>query len=78
MARVRVSTTVDEQLLAAARSASPDARDSKLLDEALAAFVAKHRTDEVDRSYEVYERRPLSEPDEWGDLDSFHRAAKAS
>ena len=78
MARVRVSTTADEQLLAAARSASPDARDSKLLDEALAAFVAKHRTDEVDRSYEVYDRRPLSEPDEWGDLASFRDAAAAT
>jgi hypothetical protein len=33
---------------------------------------------QANRSYEVYDRRPLSEPDEWGDLDSFHRAAKAS
>lgn len=78
MNRVRVSTTVDQNLLAEARKATRGLQDSALIDEALAALLARHRTVEIDASYEAYERQPLETPDEWGDLASFHDAARKS
>ena len=42
MARIRVSTTVDEQLLAEARRLRP-VKDAELLDEALRGLVRVHR-----------------------------------
>jgi Arc/MetJ family transcription regulator len=78
MARTRVSTTVDEALLASARQACSTLTDSALLDEALAALVAQHRAAEIDASYTAYDEHPLEEPDAWGDLASFREAAAAS
>jgi hypothetical protein len=78
MARTRLSTTVDAQLLADARRARSGATDAALIDEALAALLARHRSAEVDASYAAYDEHPLDEPDEWGDLASFRRAAAAS
>ena len=78
MPRVRVSTTVDEQLLGEARRSRSGLSDSALIDEALAALVARHRAAELDAAYAAYDRQPLDEPDEWGDLDSFRTAAGAS
>ena len=78
MARTRLSTTVDAALLARARKARPVTHDSVLIDEALAALLARHRAAEVDASYAAYDEHPLDEPDEWGDLASFRRAAAAS
>lgn len=49
-----------------------------MVDEALAALLARHRSAEVDASYAIYDQHPLSEPDEWGDLASFRRAAASS
>ena len=76
--RVRVSTTVDGELLAAARGLDPEVNDAALLDAALGALIARHRRAEVDASYAAYDEHPLSEPDAWGDLDSFRSAAAAS
>jgi surface antigen len=76
--RVRVSTTVDQELLAAARKLDPETNDAALLDAALAALIARHRRAEVDASYVAYDEHPLGEPDEWGDLESFRSAAAAS
>ena len=78
MPRVRVSTTVDGDLLARARGVRADSSDAALLDEALAALVARHRAAEIDASYAAYEQHPLDEPDEWGDLASFREAAASS
>ena len=78
MARVRVSTTVDEQLLATARRTRSGLADSALIDEALAALLARNRAVEVDAAYAAYDRVPLDADDEWGDLASFRRAAGAS
>jgi hypothetical protein len=78
MARVRVSTTVDEQLLATARRTRAGLADSALLDEALAALLARNRGLEVDAAYAAYDRMPLDADDEWGDLASFRTAAGAS
>jgi hypothetical protein len=78
MARVRVSTTVDERLLADARAARAKLADSALIDEALAALVARNRAAEVDAAYEAYDRVPMDAADEWGDLASFRAAAGGS
>lgn len=78
MTRVRVSTTVDGQLLAEARKTRRAITDAALLDEALTALLAQHRAAEIDASYAAYDAHPLDEPDEWGDLASFRDAAAAS
>lgn len=78
MARVRISTTVDEQLLATARRTRSGLADSVLIDEALVALLARNRAVEVDAAYAAYDRVPLDTDDEWGDLASFRTAAGAS
>ena len=78
MTRVRVSTTVDEHLLAKARAIGGESTDAALLDAALAALLARHRASEIDAAYAAYEERPLDEPDEWGSLAAFHEAAASS
>jgi len=78
MARIRVSTTVDDELLARARRLRPGGADASLLDEALRALLARHRAGEIDAAYTAYDEHPLDEPDEWGDLASFRQAAGAS
>ena len=49
-----------------------------LIDEALAALVARQRDAEIDAAYAAYDAQPLDEPDEWGDLAAFREAAGAS
>lgn len=78
MARVRVSTTVDKDLLAKARAVRSGVGDAALVDEALAALVAQYRAVELDAGYAAYDEHPLDETDEWGDLASFREAAAAS
>jgi hypothetical protein len=78
MARTRLSTTVDSSLLEDARRVRSGVRDAALVDEALEALVARHRAVEVDAAYAAYDRLPLAERDEWGDLASFREAAAAS
>lgn len=78
MPRVRVSTTVDSQLLRDARSACGAANDAALLDAALSALLERHRAAEIDTSYAAYDTQPLDTPDAWGDLASFRDAAARS
>ena len=78
MARVRVSTTVDESLLEEARRLRSESNDAALLDEALAALLARYRAAQIDASYTAYDAHPIDEPDEWGDLASFREAAGQS
>lgn len=78
MARKRVSTTVDEELLAQARRVRGGLNDARLLDEALAALVARHRAASYDKAYAAYDEHPIDEADEWGDLASFRTAAGAT
>lgn len=78
MARIRVSTTVDGELLAGARRVRAGSPDSELLDEALNALIVSHRSAETDAAYVAYDDQPLDQPDEWGDLAAFRRAAGAS
>lgn len=51
--------------------------DAALLDEALKAFLDRHRAAEIDASYGAYDEHPLDQPDEWGDLQSFLEAGEA-
>jgi len=78
MTRIRVSTTVDEDLLARARVAMAGANDATLLDEALSALLRRHRAAEIDAAYDAYDEHPPDEPDAWGDLASFRDAAGRS
>ena len=73
MNRIRLSTTVDAELLGSARSLRAGSTDAALVDEALRALLAKQRAAEVDASYAAYDTQPTSEPDEWGDLEEAGR-----
>lgn len=78
MARERISTTVDSELLGQARAACGGARDSSVLEQALAALIAKHRAATFDQQIDAgYRDVALDRPDEWGDLGSFLEAAGA-
>lgn len=74
MSRQRVSTTVDNDLLDRARCLEEWPNDAAMMDAALDALVGRYQEVEIDAAYEAYDRHPLDEPDEWGDLASFHEA----
>ena len=79
MSRTRLSTTVDSGLLTRARALNAATTDATLIDEALAALLARHRAAETDALYKAaYVAHPLTEADEWGDLASFREAAAAT
>lgn len=78
MSRIRVSTTVDEDLLVTARRVSGGQPDAVLVDEALRSFLLRHRAAELNAEYDAYDVHPLDEPDDWGDLASFRGTAAAS
>ncbi len=69
---------MDATLLDRARGLRSGVTDAVPVDEALAALIARHRATGVDASYASYDGHPLDEPDEWGDLASFRRAAAGS
>ncbi len=48
--------------------------DATMMDAALDALTARYREAEIDAAYEAYDRLCIEEPDEWGDLASFHDA----
>ncbi len=77
MAKVRVSTTVDTELLARARAAHGGDTDASLLEAALLTLLAEHRRAEIDQSYAAaYARHPADEADAWGDLTSWGDAVR--
>lgn len=69
---------MDEALLAEARRSRPESNDAALIDEALAALLARQRAARIDAAYAAYDAHPIDEPDEWGDLASFREAAGRS
>ncbi len=69
---------MDADLLAAARTLRSGTTDAALVDDALRALLARNRAAEIDASYAAYDGNPLDQPDEWGDLASWRRAAGAS
>lgn len=78
MTRRRVSTTVDDELLRAARELRAGINDAALLDEALAALLERNRAARIDEAYAAYDEHPPDKPDEWGDLASWRSAAGTS
>lgn len=78
MTRVRVSTTISEELLVRARRASGAKSNAALFDSALEALLARERAAELDAGYAAYDEIPLDSHDQWGDLSSFRAAAAAS
>jgi hypothetical protein len=78
MSRVRVSTTVDEQLLTQARTALAGQPDSVVIDEALRSLMLRYRSAQINAAYAAYDDHPLDGADEWGDLASFRDAAAAT
>ena len=78
MARVRVSTTVDADLLERVRALFPGSTDSSLLESAFAALVREQVAREIDRQYERAYAVPSPSVDAWGDVDGFlDEAARA-
>jgi hypothetical protein len=78
MSRVRVSTTVDGDLLEKARRLRSQANDATLLDEALRSLIASNRSGEIDAAYAAYDQFPVDDPDDWGSLAVFRDAAAGS
>ena len=77
MAKRRLSTTVDADLLQRARALCPECTDASMIEDALEALLRTHRKAEIERAYaEAYADHPFDEPDEWGDLASFGEAAR--
>jgi hypothetical protein len=78
MAKTRLSTTVDGELLERARIAHGASTDASLLEAALEALLATHREAEIDEAYRrAYAEHPIDEPDAWGDLASWGDAVRA-
>ena len=65
---------MDNDLLDRARCLEEWPNDAAMMDAALDALVGRYQEVEIDAAYEAYDRHPLDEPDEWGDLASFHEA----
>jgi len=78
MSRVRVSTTVDGDLLTEARRIRSQTNDANLIDEALRSLIARNRSGEIDAAYAAYDQFPVDDPDDWGSLDAFRKAAAGS
>ena len=77
MAKSRLSTTVDTDLLASARALCPDCTDASMIENALEALLRTHRKADIDEAYaKAYAEHPFDEPDEWGDLASWGDAAR--
>jgi hypothetical protein len=77
MARQRISTTVDSELLERARALDPASADAQLFDCALNALLDSVRRAEIDEAYlRAYGEHPLDEPDAWGDLARFGAAVR--
>jgi mRNA interferase MazF len=69
MTRTRVSTSVDADLLADARRTRDGGTDAGLIDDALSALLARHRSAEIDEAYATtYAAHPLDEADEARDV----------
>lgn len=77
MARERISTTVDPDVLASVRALDPGASVASLVERAFAALLAEHRHAEIDARYaRAYEDQPPDEADAWGDLAGFGDAVR--
>lgn len=71
MSRVRISTTVDEGLLAEVRRVSPGSTDSTLVESAFEALLRSRLEHEIDRQYAAGYSRAMPGRDAWGHLEEF-------
>jgi hypothetical protein len=78
MARVRISTTVDESLLTEARRVRAGSTDAALIHQAHEPHHNRPPPPEIDAAYAAYDEHPFDEPDAWGDLASWSDAAGAT
>lgn len=69
---------MNAELLGSARSKRSGITDAALVDEALEALLARHRSAQLDAAYSAYDDHPADEADDWGDLASWRRAAGTS
>lgn len=78
MARTRISTTVDDDLLNQARAINPDHKDSSMVEEALRLLLKRHHDEQIAAQYARAYANGNDAVDEWGDLNEFLDAAVAS
>lgn len=77
--KVRLSTTVDEDILRKAREVAGGGTDASMVEQALRALIAQQREVEIDAAYDAYVDLPPDTLDEWGDPADFNaRAARAA
>jgi len=76
--KVRLSTTVDEDVLRQARDVAGVGTDASMVERALRALIAQHRETEIDAAYDTYLVLPPDTPDEWGDPVAFNDRAAGS
>lgn len=77
--KVRLSTTVDAELLASVRASGTWATDAALVEAAFHALLRELRRAEIDAAYgESFERVPVDTADDWGSLTDFLDAAARS
>lgn len=58
-----------------AGAGGPHATETGVLDQTVSTVLAREHATEVDASYAAYDKHPADEPDKWGDLASWRRAA---
>lgn len=69
---------MDPQLLDRARRSRPGVSDARLIDEALATFLAAAQSEVIDQHYaHAYGESPMDAPDAWGDLGTFANAVRS-
>lgn len=78
MARIRISTTVDDDLITRARRAHGAGTDSSLLEAALEALLREYRATEINQRYEQGYAQDQPSEDDWGDVTTFLDAAGKS
>ena len=79
MSKVRISTTVDAQLLAQARERHGAGTDASLIEQALRALLKRYEDAEIDAAYlAAYDSGADEMSDDWGHLGKFLDAAAKS
>lgn len=72
MSKIRISTTVEPELMQRARACCGGAKDATVIEQALIALIADHRAAEIDHQLDLgYAQIEYERPDAWGDLPGF-------
>lgn len=79
MRRTVINASVDTSLLDAVRQGHRDRTDAELLEAGLSALLPTLPVELLEQRYAAaYSAHPIDEPDAWGDLESFRRAAAST